>query len=35
LPTLHAVAQLSDAWGKPVMSSIQVTARFAERAVVR
>lgn len=35
LPTLHAVAQLSEAWGKPVMSSIQVTARFAERAVAR
>jgi maleate cis-trans isomerase len=33
LPTLHAVGPLSDAWGKRVLSSIQVTAEYALRAV--
>jgi maleate cis-trans isomerase len=32
LPTLNVVTELSCAWGKPVLSSIQVTAHYALRA---
>ena len=33
LPTLNVVNRLSQAWGKPVLSSIQVTAQYAMQAV--
>ncbi len=33
LPTLNVVARLSRVWGKPVLSSIQVTAHCAQRIV--
>ena len=33
LPTLNVVAPLTHAWGKPVLSSIQVTAQYALDAV--
>ncbi len=33
LPTLNVVQPLSDTWGKPVLSSIQVTAQLAMQAV--
>jgi maleate cis-trans isomerase len=33
LPTLNVVEPLSHAWGKPVLSSIQVTAQYALEAV--
>jgi maleate cis-trans isomerase len=33
LPTLDVVAPLSSAWGKPVLSSIQVTAQYAMACV--
>ena len=33
LPTLNVVHPLSQAWGKPVLSSIQVTAQLAMQAV--
>jgi maleate cis-trans isomerase len=32
LPTLDVVRPLSRAWGRPVLSSIQVTAQYAQRA---
>jgi maleate cis-trans isomerase len=32
LPTLHVVGPLSEGWGKPVLSSIQVTAHYAMAA---
>jgi maleate cis-trans isomerase len=33
LPTLNVVNRLSQSWGKPVLSSIQVTAQYAMQAV--
>jgi maleate cis-trans isomerase len=35
LPTLNLVGPLSERWGKPVLSSIQVTARYAALAAAR
>jgi maleate cis-trans isomerase len=34
LPTLNVVDPLSAAWGKPVLSSIQVTAKLAMQATL-
>ena len=33
LPTLNVVTPLAATWGKPVLSSIQVTAQYAMQAV--
>ena len=33
LPTLNVVSQLSKTWGRPVLSSIQVTAHYAMESV--
>jgi maleate cis-trans isomerase len=33
LPTLNVVDPLTKQWGKPVLSSIQVTAQYAMQAV--